>query len=99
MFSWKADLTYGFLIGALPTGNGSTDDAIVWHELNQAVFTADHTAKKENRLDYSGGGVAWSKIILCLIIHNTHNFHRRKRPLSYTPCHTFPLHVEKLGFL
>lgn len=26
-----------------------------WHEVNQIQFTADNTAKKQNRLDYSGG--------------------------------------------
>lgn len=26
-----------------------------WHEINQAIFTADNTARKEYRLDYSGG--------------------------------------------
>jgi len=28
-----------------------------WHELNKARFTADNTARKGNRLDYSGGAV------------------------------------------
>jgi hypothetical protein len=31
------------------------DDQGNWHELTQAIFTADQTAKKESRLDYSGG--------------------------------------------
>jgi hypothetical protein len=31
------------------------DTAGQWHELTQARFTADATARKENRLDYSGG--------------------------------------------
>ena len=112
VFNWKADLTYGFLIGAKPTGNGSTDytayfhdpaedkwnliaqfrrpktdtylkhlysflenfipeqgvfsrkalyknqwayDANGWHKLTKVKFTADNTARKEYRLDYSGG--------------------------------------------
>lgn len=112
VFNWKANVNYGFLIGARPTGNGSTDftayffdpataqwhliasfrrpktdtyltglysflenfipeqgvfdrmgyydnqwvyDANGWHELSEVTFTADNTARKENRLDYSGG--------------------------------------------
>lgn len=112
VFNWKADLSYGFLIGAKPTGNGSTDytayfhdpaedkwnliaqfrrpktdtyltrlysflenfipeqgvfarkalyknqwayDAEGWHKLTKVSFTADNTARKEYRLDYSGG--------------------------------------------
>ena len=30
-------------------------DASGWHEINKAVFTADNTARKGYRLDYSGG--------------------------------------------
>ncbi|MCD6597074.1 MAG: DUF3472 domain-containing protein, partial [Bacteroidales bacterium] len=26
-----------------------------WHEINRAIFTADNTARKGNRMDYSGG--------------------------------------------
>ena len=112
VFNWKTDVNYGFLVGAKPTGNGSTDytayffdpetniwnliaqfrrpktttylqhlysflenfipdqgvkermglygnqwvhDGSRWHELTQIRFTADNTARKENRLDYSGG--------------------------------------------
>lgn len=112
VFNWKTDLSYGFLIGAKPTGNGSTDytayfhdpaedkwnliaqfrrpktdtylkhlysflenfipeqgvfarralyknqwayDATGWHKLTEVTFTADNTARKEYRLDYSGG--------------------------------------------
>lgn len=30
-------------------------DSAGWHEINKVVFTADNTARKEYRLDYSGG--------------------------------------------
>lgn len=30
-------------------------DAAGWHELTKIIFTADNTARKENRVDYSGG--------------------------------------------
>jgi uncharacterized protein DUF3472 len=30
-------------------------DASGWHELTKVTFTADNTARKEYRLDYSGG--------------------------------------------
>ncbi len=30
-------------------------DSSGWHEINKAIFTADNTARKESRLDYSGG--------------------------------------------
>jgi len=110
--NWEAGIKYGFLIGAKPTDNGSTDyiayfyDPKIsnwiliaqfrrpktttylkrlhsflenfipnqgvydrkglyqnqwvynysgWHEINKAIFTADNTARKGNRLDYSGG--------------------------------------------
>lgn len=112
VFNWKAEVKYGFLIGAKPTGDGQTDytayfhdpsdnewhliaqfrrpktdtyltrlysflenfipdtgvlerkalygnqwayNASGWHELNQITFTADNTARKENRFDFSGG--------------------------------------------
>jgi hypothetical protein len=112
VFNWKTNVNYGFLIGAKPTGNGSTDyvayfhdpeankwnliaqfrrpktntyltrlysflenfypdqgvierkglygnqwvhNAAGWHELTKITFTADNTARKGNRLDYSGG--------------------------------------------
>ena len=112
IYNWKTDVTYGFLVGAKPTGNGSTDytayfydpeinnwsliaqfrrpktdtylrhlysflenfipdqgviarqglyenqwvyDKSGWHELTKVTFTADNTARKEYRLDYSGG--------------------------------------------
>lgn len=112
VFNWQTDVNYGFLVGAKPTGNGSTDyvayfydplsrswnliaqfrrpktttylkhlysflenfipdqgviarkglfhnqwvyDTNGWHELTDATFTADDTARKEARYDYSGG--------------------------------------------
>lgn len=112
VFNWKTEVNYGFLVGAKPTGDGSTDyiayfhdpeinnwsliaqfrrpktttylkhlysflenfipeqgvyerkglyenqwvyDASGWHELTEIIFTADNTARKEYRLDYSGG--------------------------------------------
>jgi hypothetical protein len=112
VFNWKAGVNYGFLIGAKPRGDGSTDytayfhdpernewnliaqfrrpktetylkhlysflenfipetgvlarrglyknqwayDANGWHELTKITFTADNTARKLYRLDYSGG--------------------------------------------
>ncbi|NOX46597.1 MAG: DUF3472 domain-containing protein [Chlorobi bacterium] len=112
IYNWKAGITYGFLLGAKPDGNGNTDyvayfygpekgkwnliaqfrrpktntylkrlhsflenfipdqgvferkalyqsqwvyDNSGWHEITKAVFTADNTARKEYRLDYSGG--------------------------------------------
>ena len=112
VFNWKAGVNYGFLVGAKPRGNGSTDytayfhdpekgtwsliaqfrrpktetylkhlysflenflpetgvlarkglyknqwayDANGWHELTKITFTADNTARKLYRLDYSGG--------------------------------------------
>ncbi len=30
-------------------------DSLGWHEIDEAMFTADNTAKKGHRLDYSGG--------------------------------------------
>lgn len=112
VFPWKADVTYGFLLGAHPNGDESTDyvayffdpdtqkwnliaafrrpktnsyllnlysflenfipatgvleryaeygnqwvyDNNGWHEITNITFTADNTARKGNRLDYSGG--------------------------------------------
>jgi hypothetical protein len=112
VFNWKSGIEYAFLLGAKPTGEGSTDyiayfydpetskwdliaqfrrpktnthlkklysflenfipdqgvferrglyknqwvyDNSGWHEIIKAVFTADNTARKEYRLDYSGG--------------------------------------------
>ncbi len=112
IYNWKAGNRYGFLLGAKPTDDGSTDytayfydpdtgnwnliaqfrrpktttylkrlhsflenfiphqgvyerkalyqnqwvyDSSGWHEINRAIFTADNTARKGNRLDYSGG--------------------------------------------
>lgn len=112
VFNWKAGLTYGFLVGAKPTGDDHTDyaayfydpetdtwnliaqfrrpktdtyltnlysflenfipdqgvidrkaqygnqwvyDGSAWQELTSITFTADNTARKEYRLDYSGG--------------------------------------------
>lgn len=113
VFNWQADTRYGFLLGAKPTGNNSTDftayfmDPAVgkwqliasfrrpktdthlkrmysflenfipntgvlsrkggfynqwvcnsegkWIEIYQAKFSADNTARKQARLDYSGG--------------------------------------------
>lgn len=112
VYNWKAGVTYGFLVGAQPTGNGQTDyvayfhdpethqwsliarfrrphtttylkhlysflenfipetgvlerkglyqnqwvyDATGWHELTKVTFTADNTARKAYRFDYSGG--------------------------------------------
>ncbi|NNF34387.1 MAG: DUF3472 domain-containing protein [Saprospiraceae bacterium] len=112
VFNWKSDVTYGFLVGAKPTGDNHTDYIAyfhdpelnewnliaqfrrpktsthltrlysflenfipdqgvherrglyhnqwvysneTWHELNDITFTVDNTAKKEYRLDYSGG--------------------------------------------
>ena len=111
-YNWKTGVPYGFLVGAKPTGDGSTDftayffdpeankwsliaqfrrpktnvylnhlysfienfipdqgvfarscffqnqwvyNAAGWHELTQATYTADNTARKDYRLDYSGG--------------------------------------------
>jgi len=112
-YNWKTGVTYGFLVGARPTGEGHTDysayffDPAInqwsliaqfrrpqthtylknlysflenfipaqgvyarkglyqnqwvfetntgWHELTQATFTADDTARKGYRRDYSGG--------------------------------------------
>ncbi len=110
--NWKTSLKYGFLVGAKPTDDGSTDyiayfydpeisnwnliaqfrrpktttylkrlhsflenfipnqgvfyrkglyknqwvyNSSGWHEINRAIFTADNTARKGNRMDYSGG--------------------------------------------
>ena len=36
-------------------GNQWVYDSKEWHELFKAKFTADNTARKKNRLDYSGG--------------------------------------------
>lgn len=112
LFNWKSEVTYGFLVGAKPTGDGKTDyvayfydseinkwnliaqfrrprtntylkhlysflenfipeqgaiarkanygnqwvyDSYGWHELTDITFTADNAARKEYRLDYSGG--------------------------------------------
>lgn len=112
VFNWKSNIPYGFLVGAKPSVNGSTDYTAyfydpatnrwnliaqfrrpktttylknlysflenfipeqgvierrglfqnqwvygnsTWHELSTATFTADNTARKEYRLDYSGG--------------------------------------------
>ena len=112
VFNWKSEVTYGFLVGAKPTGDNHTDyvayfydpelnkwnliaqfrrpktstyltrlysflenfipdqgiherrglyqnqwvyDHSRWHELTDVTFTVDNTARKEYRLDYSGG--------------------------------------------
>ncbi|MEZ5039531.1 MAG: DUF3472 domain-containing protein [Saprospiraceae bacterium] len=112
VFPWKAEVKYGFLVGAKPTGGDNTDYSAYfydpesgkwsliaqfrrpktttylrglysflenfipdqgviarkglyqnqwayaagrWHELTKVSFTADNTARKEYRLDYSGG--------------------------------------------
>ncbi|WP_026231997.1 DUF3472 domain-containing protein [Neolewinella persica] len=112
VFNWKTGVNYGFLVGATPSSDGSTDyvayfhnpelnkwDLIAqfrrpktttylkhlysflenfipeqgvlarkglyknqwayaangWHELTRITFTADNTARKDYRLDYSGG--------------------------------------------
>lgn len=112
VFNWKTGVNYGFLLGAKPRSNGSTDytayfhdpeknkwsliaqfrrpktttylkhlysflenfipeqgvldrkglyqnqwvyDVTGWHELTKITFTADNTAMKEYRVDYSGG--------------------------------------------
>jgi len=111
VFSWKADVTYGFLIRAYPVdsttiyaayfydpeqadwsliarfmrpktrtylkrlhsflenfipeqgivarrgwyGNQWYYNASGWHEITETIFTADNTARKNNRLDYAGG--------------------------------------------
>lgn len=112
VFNWKTGVEYGFLVGAKPQGDGSTDytayfhdpernkwsliaqfrrpktttylrhlysflenfipeqgviarkgyygnqwvyDSNGWHELTEITFTADNTARKEYRLDYTGG--------------------------------------------
>lgn len=112
IFNWKTDVNYGFLLGAKPNTDNSTDYTAYfydplerkwnliaqfnrpktntylkrlhsflenfipdqgvfdrkglytnqwvfnesgWHEISKARFTADNTARKGNRLDYSGG--------------------------------------------
>jgi len=112
VFNWKTGVNYGFLVGANPTEEGSTEysafffdpevkkwnliakfsrpktstylkglysflenfipqqgvyerrglyhnqwvyDSSGWHEITRATFTADNTARKEYRMDYSGG--------------------------------------------